>query len=542
MIGRTFFLFVFLVALPGTSALSANQNLSVGISVQEGDEGSGVVTFSLTNQSRYPVQVLRWNTPLEGGFRSDNFRVTLNGEKIRYIGKLVKRAPAEPGDYLLLGPGESTSARAALLAEYDIREAGRYEVTYAAVIEYAVQDPAAKSKSLQEKLHSNTLLLYIAFIPKPLAAAKEAATFFSCSAERMVILDNALGEAEKYALESRGALQNVATIERPVAKRYTAWFGAYTAEYFSTALDHFTRLAAALSNETIEFRCDCTEYYFAYVYVDEPYIIHICNEYWNAPLAGTDSQAGTIIHEMSHFAVVAGTDDHTYGQKNSLALAISNPVDALDNADSHEYFAENHPFMPMAAVYVPTNTFGDAPFVTSVPAYAMGSSTGANKEPGEPEHAGSAGGSSVWLGWTAPVSGTVQMSTLGSTFDTLLAVYTGSEVGSLSQVAANDDADSEANIYQSLVTFAVQAGQTYRIAVDGFGGATGNVSLAVTAHFGDIDHSGAVELVDLLLAMKVLAGMPVDEPVYADADVNGDGLIGLAEVLYIFREVAGDVQ
>ncbi len=62
-------------------------------------------------------------------------------------------------------------------------------------------------------------------------------------------------------------------------------------------------------------------------------------------MTGTDSKAGTLVHEMSHFTAVAGTDDHAYGQTNAKSLAISNPDLALNNADSHEYFAENTPFL-----------------------------------------------------------------------------------------------------------------------------------------------------------------------------------------------------
>lgn len=47
---------------------------------------------------------------------------------------------------------------------------------------------------------------------------------------------------------------------------------------------------------------------------------------------------------MSHFDVVAGTDDVVYGQTGSKNLAISDPDAAIRNADSHEYFAENTPF------------------------------------------------------------------------------------------------------------------------------------------------------------------------------------------------------
>jgi peptidyl-Lys metalloendopeptidase len=46
---------------------------------------------------------------------------------------------------------------------------------------------------------------------------------------------------------------------------------------------------------------------------------------------------------MSHFTVVAGTNDNAYGQSAAKSLAISNPTKALNNADSHEYFAENTP-------------------------------------------------------------------------------------------------------------------------------------------------------------------------------------------------------
>ena len=46
---------------------------------------------------------------------------------------------------------------------------------------------------------------------------------------------------------------------------------------------------------------------------------------------------------MSHFNVVAGTDDVVYGQTACRSLAQSDPAGARNNADSHEYFAENTP-------------------------------------------------------------------------------------------------------------------------------------------------------------------------------------------------------
>jgi peptidyl-Lys metalloendopeptidase len=79
------------------------------------------------------------------------------------------------------------------------------------------------------------------------------------------------------------------------------------------------------------------------VYPTKAYEIFVCKAFWTAPATGTDSKAGTLVHEMSHFNVTAGTDDHVYGQTAAKSLAASDPDAAIDNADNHEYFAENKP-------------------------------------------------------------------------------------------------------------------------------------------------------------------------------------------------------
>lgn len=71
--------------------------------------------------------------------------------------------------------------------------------------------------------------------------------------------------------------------------------------------------------------------------------VTLCSLFWSAPATGTDSKAGTLIHESSHFTKNGGTDDIAYGQTKAKALAKSSPAQAINNADSHEYFAENNP-------------------------------------------------------------------------------------------------------------------------------------------------------------------------------------------------------
>jgi hypothetical protein len=102
--------------------------------------------------------------------------------------------------------------------------------------------------------------------------------------------------------------------------------------------------------------------------------------------------------------------------------------------------------------------------------------TYASKEPGEPDHAGNAGGHSVWWTWTSPAIGTVTINTSGSSFETLLAVYTGSSLTNLT-VVTNNNGNTRASGWAS-VKFNVPAGATYQIALDGYNGQAGNAVLS----------------------------------------------------------------
>ncbi len=108
---------------------------------------------------------------------------------------------------------------------------------------------------------------------------------------------------------------------------------------------------------------------------------------------------------------------------------------------------------------------------------AMASNLGAGKEAGEPNHGGNAGGKSLWWTWTARLTGPALVTTRGSSFDTLLAVYTGSSISTLQLVGQNDDADPNDPGAGAAVSFHAIAGRTYQIAVDGFRMANGTVGV-----------------------------------------------------------------
>ena len=92
-------------------------------------------------------------------------------------------------------------------------------------------------------------------------------------------------------------------------------------------------------------------------------------------------------------------------------------------------------------------------------------------------HAGNPGGKSIWWRWTAPASTLVELSTGGSSFNTLLGVYTGSSVSSLTRIASDNNSLGGTN--RSHVTFPATAGTTYYFAVDGYNGASSRITLTL---------------------------------------------------------------
>ncbi|HST68123.1 MAG TPA: hypothetical protein VLI94_00520 [Solirubrobacterales bacterium] len=143
----------------------------------------------------------------------------------------------------------------------------------------------------------------------------------------------------------------------------------------------------------------------------------------------------------------------------------------------------------------PNDDFGKAhPLGGGLPtAWQFTSNRFATEQAGEPDHAGDAGGSSVWFKWTAPRSGPVSVDTCGSGFDTLLAVYTGGTIAGLTPVQSNDNGSGWCSP-RSKLSFEAVANATYRIAVDGKGGAQGQLELNVEERRANDDFAAAEEI------------------------------------------------
>jgi peptidyl-Lys metalloendopeptidase len=353
MKGKTRFhalLFALLAALLVTTAVGAapKDGAVASLSVAQGafDATQEVlVTVTISNPNRHTVRVLKWFTPADG-VEEPLFVVTRNGEPVSYVGAHYKRPAATGQDYISLKAGESISSTVNLGEYYDLSQSGQYEIFYG-VASFNLYDEKGNAFKYRGVLTSGKISVNIegragkGKPTQPPPPPPGGNSFNACTTEQQSLLAQARNQAKIYAADSEGYL-----VAGTQGSRYTTWFGTYSLTRHTTVKNNFIAISDAMDNAGVTFDCKCKQNYYAYVYPNDPYKIYLCKVFWQAPLSGTDSKAGTLIHEMSHFNVVAGTDDVVYGQSGAMNLASSDPNAAVTNADSHEYFAENTPYRP----------------------------------------------------------------------------------------------------------------------------------------------------------------------------------------------------
>ena len=326
------------------------------------DPNSLQVSYTLLNESKQNLKVLTWNTPLEGAFNSDYFNVSFDGKKelvpVPYRERHMKRAAASAEDYVLLLAGDSISIDLDISHGYLTERVGYYSIQFDGVIEHfaipfdinADEYQFDSADRIQRSLQSNKIVAYQA-LSFDAIEAKLPPTFSTCDAGQQSQIDTALTAAEVMASGAAEALNSTTVGQRAAATRYTTWFGSYLSSRYTTVSTHFNAIQDATANKALKFSCGsprCGRTTFAFVYSNSPYEVFLCPAFWGAELTGTDSRAGTIIHELSHFTVLGGTDDHQYGQSSAKQLGATDPNKAINNADSHEYFAENTPALSMS--------------------------------------------------------------------------------------------------------------------------------------------------------------------------------------------------
>jgi peptidyl-Lys metalloendopeptidase len=324
--------------------------------------------FELTNASKEPVHVLKWFTPLEG-IASDCLSVTRDGKRrLAYDGPMVKRGTPGPDDYVLLKPGETVGADVDVSDGYAVTVPAEYEVELKTPEVAAVPAADTRTAAALEKTAPAPVPVTggrAKFRVKP-GTARVPTQGEAARATAKAMMKNATGGASASGASGTAAVPLAPTIVGGTAAQQTAakqahkdgfdlaeaaskavkndaaykkWFGAYTAARAATARDVYKKIVARM--KAVVFTYDltgtgCRSGVFAYTFKCGT-TIWFCGAFWAAPATGTDSKAGTVVHEHSHSD--ANTDDLAYGQAGAMALATSSPAKAIKNADNYEYFA-----------------------------------------------------------------------------------------------------------------------------------------------------------------------------------------------------------
>jgi PKD repeat protein len=353
-----------------------------------------IVRFTIENNGAENLRVLKWHTPLRG-FSGRILEVLRDDQPVPYVGIIASRLAPTPKSYLVLSPGASHSVDFDLAEQYVLEGAGIYSVRWkgsgtARYIEGATEG-WAPSPVLEFYYEGVSRQAIDRLVPELRPSTGDEASgsgyvWDDCSSARKVELTEALDYAEDLAAESYGHIKATPKASRPYEERYRRWFGLYTAKRWDSVKDSFKDIRDALRDPRdyffgirVEIDCKnairpvgCEEGWLAFVVPNRPEI-NLCPWFWNGgrdedgnyypppPTTGTHTQskASTLLHEMSHFNVVAGTDDACYGptldepgprddEPGCLWLALHSPPSATDAADSYTSFAERPCTRPAA--------------------------------------------------------------------------------------------------------------------------------------------------------------------------------------------------
>jgi len=328
------------------------------------------LVFEITNLTNKTLHILKWNTPLEG-LISPCLEVKAGNKKIEYDGVMLKRGAPQAKDFYTLKPGENVISKVDLTSAYDISKPGEVKVNFdpekfvyyadqpltaavtASASGFKKKTPAAKAKlnikptTFKVKKGTGKRITEGQYFRQQEQKKKKLNLSAGLTARKKVGLQPCTvkgGTASKKAIARTAHTNGYALAKAALADllnnaKYKQWFGKYAKTRFNKVKKNYQTVITTM--ETTPFTYDlsgkgCESGVFAYTYKGTS-TIWFCDAFWAAPNTGTDSRAGTVVHEHTHAS--AGTDDIQYGQEGCQQLAKTRPNDSVMNADTHEYYA-----------------------------------------------------------------------------------------------------------------------------------------------------------------------------------------------------------
>lgn len=173
--------------------------------------------------------------------------------------------------------------------------------------------------------------------------------FPGCTPAQERIVGTALDQAKTLTLSAAAKVGDTPD--------YARWFGEYTPQNAEKVRANLKAIVAAIRAGGVTVRCEghringCSRREYAWVYPGQAYVLRVCPPFFGLPplvalQPGTrhsdnGTREGTIVHEISHFTQVANTHDHCYSRSECRRMAQRDPLRAINNADSYQYFTED---------------------------------------------------------------------------------------------------------------------------------------------------------------------------------------------------------
>ncbi|GAB4409865.1 MAG: hypothetical protein OHK0039_13790 [Bacteroidia bacterium] len=88
------------------------------------------VRFGVHNPGSSTVRISRWQSPLEGGFSTDYFRIYHKRDRVFYTGERLHRNSWLLRETLVLKPGETLTCEVDITQAYQIDAPGKYSLRF----------------------------------------------------------------------------------------------------------------------------------------------------------------------------------------------------------------------------------------------------------------------------------------------------------------------------------------------------------------------------------------------------------------------------
>lgn len=283
---------------------------------------------------------------------------------MKYIGLHEKLSGLEPSDFIGIAPYETIRRSLLLGPEYGLVD-GKYEVSLRLTLNVVVDSITRNSTIITSYLTPPPITLMVhgwvyrapwesetsSSTTSPSGSGLLGATsvsFTDCSSSQQSTIYDAIARAKNHAQSVINYMNNYCD------STYVTYMGSYASatSRWTTVKNGYVNALSRLNNY---FSFDCMPNScrdppnWAYVYPGDysNHKIYLCGKFWLSPQEdGWDTKWGVVLHELSHFDDIRGTEDHTYGLSSCRTLAATNPSYAIDNADNYEYFAEVEPHCP----------------------------------------------------------------------------------------------------------------------------------------------------------------------------------------------------